>query len=354
MRKLFLPTSAILCLALVSCADVKGSGSEKASEGSAGNGLILKSGEAVSPEAKWLEMGYVNFNHNLLFHNNNLYRVGGHGAGMSVFRYPVKDGVPDVKAVCEKSRIPISGDNIFSPTAVLSENRIYLMGGRVSRKGEKDTTNGKVFFAEINADGSLSDWKETAPLPDDSTSGGMGVAVKDKIYYVGGYMKRRFFMATIKPDGLLSEWKECKPLTSTACGGGLCELNGYLYVNGSPQHATGSEKVFFTKIGNDGTPAKWRRATNLPIQGMGRLLSSKSSLLYFDGMSGKIYQTTGFEDNGQVADWKEIADMPVRGAGGYTITRMADGVYFYMGGIIGSKQPYIFPKSTIINIKEDK
>ena len=300
------------------------------------------------PATTELDFGQLCFFHQAAFHRGNLYRMGGNELRNTVLRHPVVNGVPAPCGVKESSLPENTGTT--SPAIVLSGDRLYLMGGMIQCQGKRDVETGNVFFATVKPDGSLSAWRQTSSLPD-TVHGGMAASHDGVIHYVGGYMKRRAFMAKPSDDGEISAWRETPPLPSTAYAGGLVVMNGYLYANGSPLHATGSEKVYYACIAPDGTPEKWRRTTNLPVKGQGILAEGKGALLYFDGKGGKVFLSRQ-EDKGQLGDWWEAATLPVSNVLGFTITQLPQG-YLYLGGLTWDKPPS-FPKSHMIQIEESQ
>ena len=91
----------------------------------------------------------------------------------------------------------------ISTHAGVANGMIYVLGGAINGG---TAIHNKVYYAVINADGTLGIWNETTPLPE-SLSALRAVAANGRVFVMGGWNgiapSRPFYSAPVKGDGSL-------------------------------------------------------------------------------------------------------------------------------------------------------
>ncbi len=145
--------------------------------------------------------------------------------------------------------------------AATSGHRLYVLGG-VDAAGNYVR---EVEWATIDADGTLSSWQTTTPLPAGRIYAA-AVATSHHIYLLGGARgelgDRNFpiaevIAAPIHPDGQLGNWQTMPPLTTPRRGLTALHHHGVLYALGgyNGQFLRTTERSL---IGADGRPGPWQ------------------------------------------------------------------------------------------------
>ena len=121
--------------------------------------------------------------------------------------------------------------------SVVIKNRIYLMGGSI----DWIVTSSSVYTADINDDGTLGKWTTSNPLPE-ALSDSQVIVTNNKVYLLGGYKfdiyecvgeaVNTVYIADINEDGSLSEWVEGTPLPEPLCSFQVLITKNYIYLLG--------------------------------------------------------------------------------------------------------------------------
>lgn len=232
--------------------------------------------------------------------NGTIYVVGGHtGNAISELVFYSKVSQDGVLSAWQAGN-PLPAKLAYV-TAAANKDKIYVLGG-ASKEGYSD----KVFYATIKEDGTVSEWKETTPLPKKMHAGSV-VIVKDTIYHIGGTW-RGVWSAKINEDGSLGEWKDAQHLLSPRGSGVACTYNDNIYLCGGVDvSGTIKPDVFRTKVGMDGTLDKWEKMTELPFanSSMAAVLDGKKIILLGGGAGEDKVLSTTINANGDLGDWIE-------------------------------------------------
>ena len=170
---------------------------------------------------------------------------------------------------------------------IVYNDKIYVIGGYSPYEGEKDT----VWYASINPDCSLGNWITTTSLPV-NTGSHVTVLWNGRIYVIGGWTGygwlNTVYYASINADGSLSSWVSTTSLpeprgheqAGTVNEGIVYELGGQYYGDISNQlHDT----VYYGKIRADGEIEGWLSSTSLPSQMGGHRVSVLGDRMYLIG-----------------------------------------------------------------------
>jgi hypothetical protein len=129
-------------------------------------------------------------------------------------------------------------------TSVAHSDRIYVIGG-VSGGGYHDT----VYYATINPDGSVGTWSTTESLPNPRAYASAEV-VDGQIYYCGGSDGTTFFdeviHATINADGSISSWFPTTPLPEPRWMHASVVSEDRIYVIGGNDGPTKRDTIYYS------------------------------------------------------------------------------------------------------------
>lgn len=148
-------------------------------------------------------------------------------------------------------------------SAVTYHDKIYVIGGhRLDGFAEGVSTS---WFAEINHDGSIREWKATFGIPYDNFNYGIGLH-KNRIYLLGGsngYGPRdNVIFAEINPDGSIKEWKATLPLPKATEDPQIVIKNEKIFVIGGSRL---SGDVYVGSTNEDGSVLEWKLYGKLPF-----------------------------------------------------------------------------------------
>lgn len=205
-----------------------------------------------------------------------------------------------------------SSDTLYwSPTTILPQrlskgaaaivgNYIYYSGGWTDSESAGSASK-KVYFAPINADGSLGSWGTTTDLPDVLWDHGM-VSYGDYIYVMGGKNSgseiSQVIRAKANADGTLGTWTTMPSLPGTTRAGGYTIVDNYIFVVGG-YNGSWLNTVYYTSIDSNGQMANWSTSANaLPVNHASGSLVANNGYLYLIGgwisgygYSEKVYKT---------------------------------------------------------------
>lgn len=157
--------------------------------------------------------------------------------------------------------LPVARNN----TAVAVINGyLYSVGGtdaNISQTG--------VYFAKLNADGSVGTWQTaTNALPLKRSSLGV-VYANGYLYAPGGWddaaNPTTVYYAKITPDGTTSSvgtWNTTSTMPNGVANASVVISNGYMYSVGGNNTAGAQAYVYYTKLNADGTVGTWQTAAN--------------------------------------------------------------------------------------------
>lgn len=195
-------------------------------------------------------------------HNGYMYYIGGFDGGSgvntaSVYYAPINADGTLGGWVATTFLL----DTWSNAAAVVNSGFIYLLGG--SNPGPVDS----VTYAPIKADGSLGPWSVTTSLPDALTAG-RAVVHNNRVYYVGGndgsVRTAGVYYAEFNPDGTLGAWQTTTLLPEEREGAGLVKYNGYLFSIGGYNAGGVVSTVYAAPINSSGAVGAWATAASMP------------------------------------------------------------------------------------------
>lgn len=127
------------------------------------------------------------------------------------------------------------------------QGHIYLVGG-----WKDGARSFEVYKADANPDGTLSSWSRTADLPDALENFGISRSNNLIIVVAGGSnsgLTNKVYYTEIQPDGTLSAWQtSAANLPVHHCCGAMSEAGGYLYLTGGYDGADYTNSVYKAQL----------------------------------------------------------------------------------------------------------
>ena len=256
---------------------------------------------------------------------------------------------------------------LLSHTAIIYQNRIYVAGGVSDTGGIRGTggfLNNVYYSAEINADGTLSEWRVANNMPEFLGLGlHSSVVYNGMIYVLGGTNmfgpRNVVYYASVNSDGSLGEWRTTIPMPNKLMGHSAVLYNNRIYVIGGIIRSVGATSdVFWGEILPDGTIDGWQKTTPLPHHLFGHravvigrkifVIGGTDAHTLYNGdgtppsdVSAEIYSSEILSD-GNLGEWQKVSELPkpltfagvtatsknVYVIGGYDGTGISNAVYF--------------------------
>jgi N-acetylneuraminic acid mutarotase len=173
-----------------------------------------------------------------------------------------------ISSWAETTRLPYPSHSV----AVVQWNgRLYILAGWNGFSQHDD-----VYFAEIEADGTIGSWIGTTSLPEARAHGYTAVVHDGAIYFIGGTtatnpatLHRNVYYAAIQPTGEVGAWTETAALpvgleahTSVVVGDDIFVIGGHRQPT-YPGYAM-TDKVLKAHINPDHTLGAWTECCTLP------------------------------------------------------------------------------------------
>jgi N-acetylneuraminic acid mutarotase len=279
------------------------------------------------------------FCHQSVVLKDKLYVIGGHGSGRRIddvwFSKISADG--QLSPWQKTTPLPPGKFGTLGHSVTVYKGFIYNLGGTYkdeADKGKWKPTN-TVVFGKAGDDGNIAEWKETSPLPE-AQKYGSAVAGEGYLYYISGEKSRQVYFAKIKDNGELEAWKVTRNLISPRRGAKAFYYDGYLYIiGGEIIYRKYSDIVFRAKVNEDGSISKWRRSEPLPekLAGFGAVLAGKNVFTFGGAPQTSVIYGSSLDKEDHFEEWRKLGSLPV--LGGVSSLQAANyGDYiFVIGGI---------------------
>ena len=167
-------------------------------------------------------------------------------------------------------------------SAAVWNNRIYAIGGY---NGEALISN--VYSAIIQADGSLSAWVTQRPLPD-AIYAHAGVA-NGMLYVLGGVVnsgttiQNKVYYAKINADGTLGIWNQTTPLPEPLVNFGAVAANGRVFVMAGSNGSSPTNGFYSAPVLGDGSLGSWSAGPALPRLLYSHAVAVTDSYIFLSG-----------------------------------------------------------------------
>ena len=174
------------------------------------------------------------------------------------------------------NNLPVGLD---SHASVVANGYIYVTGGTIAG----GTAQTAVYYAKLNADGSIGSWKTNAsPLP--TTMGEHTAVVANGYVYV--FYWQSTYSAKINSDGSIGTWSTASTsLPNIRLSTGATVVNGYVYLIGGNSGGGGrTTTTYYARLGASGTIGSWQTsAVTFPIQTSNTTAVSINGYIYWIG-----------------------------------------------------------------------
>ncbi len=237
--------------------------------------------------------------------------------------------------------------------AIVVGNRLYFAGGNTYPEG---TWNGNVYFADINADGTIGAWQIAGVLPEPNTGFGM-IEHNGHLIVIGGYGQvsgyiSKVFTAPIETDGRIGGWVETSPLPEPLNPSGTLVVDTTVMSVGGGGPGGLLDKIYYADLNSDGSVGPWSLSANrLPQPLCCGALSMINGFAYLSGGFNGNYLNTVYMSQvgiassptptptpltpvilipGMGASWNADALLNCKSdgyAGGWSMSSFAAGIY---------------------------
>ena len=240
--------------------------------------------------------------------------------------------------------------NVCRSQAVVTKNRVYLLGGDNSTYGG---VNGTVYTAPINSDGSLGTWTTGPSLPG-PLSFSQAIVTNTKVYLLGGYSSSNntngtatsaVYVANLNTDGTIGTWSTATSLPGTLGRSQAIVTKNRVYLLGgtnSPSVINWVSTVYTAPIQSDGTLGTWQVGTSLPIAlGDSQAVITKNTVYLISGNDSAVttIYTAPVNTDGTIGSWSASGNLPV-GMGASQVITTNSRIYM-IGGYSGYNGIYI-------------
>lgn len=224
--------------------------------------------------------------------NGYMYMLGGQNSGgrLTTTQFAKLNADGTIGAWGTTTPLP---DKRVEHFATVANGYIYVIGGI----DDSFTPMTTAYYAKLNADGTIGSWSTTTALPVALESAGT-VTANGYVYAIGGktgsgacstLCTNAVYYAKLNADGTLGAW-------NTGTGTGLPALthtravlmNGYMYaIGGYSSGEVNLATVYYSKLNADGTNGAWTQAaSSLPTARHAPAVATANGYIYSVGGAG--------------------------------------------------------------------
>ncbi len=208
-----------------------------------------------------------------------------------------------------------------TPTALLfhsltnKENLVYILGGKEENPGSSLSHVNKVFLGVVNDNGNISSWSSVTSLPKALSLGGTAI-VGNRLYYAGGFnqieINQKVYFTNINSDGTIGQWQEAGMLPEPMEAFGMVsEGNNLIIIGGHGKNSGFLKKTYKASVNtSNGTISNWQESSSLPEPvARGGVVKVGSHLFVVGGTDGssnfsnRVYYAK-VNNNGTLGTWK--------------------------------------------------
>jgi N-acetylneuraminic acid mutarotase len=218
--------------------------------------------------------------HTAVAHNGFLYAIGGHTGGSTcvktVWYAPINaDGT--IGQWATTASLP---ENTGYTSVVIHNNHMLIAGGQNTTSPHTRRTS--VYHAAIRANGTLGSWQATTPLPETMSTLGTVITINDWVYVLGG-INRAVYAAQMKGDASISTWHAATSLPAEMkleWATGRAAVNGWIYTIAGGQN--GQSAVYMSRA-NGASLGDWQSTTAIPRALGGEAVVVYNNIIYVIG-----------------------------------------------------------------------
>jgi hypothetical protein len=215
---------------------------------------------------------------------------------------------------------------------------IYLTGG----DDGTSTATSTVYFSKIGPNGTLS-WATTTPLPA-ARSAHRTYIQNGYIYVVGGtdgvsLALSTVYYARLNADGTVGAWRTTASLPAVRAYFGGAQSNGYLYALAGTDGFSNFATVYYAKPSSDGSISAWTTsATPLPSAWKAADAVAANNYLYYLDLGGVSVRYASLNADGSNNAWSTSSTSPVYGTFNHTVFVNSGQLYRVGGNLTGVPQ----------------
>jgi len=185
--------------------------------------------------------------------------------------------------------------NLSESQAVITNDRVYLIGGRIS----VNNYSSFVYTALIDANGNIGTW-ELGPMLPTPIANAQAAVIKNKLYIIGGFDGVNYlstiYYATINTDGSIMNWNSYISLPSPIAYSQSVVTKDSIFILGGKDSTGSLSSVYNAAINVDGTLDVWNAATSLPITlSSFQLVTTSNYVALLGGFNGTSFISSVIE-----------------------------------------------------------
>lgn len=249
---------------------------------------------------------------------NRIYLLGGvvstTGTASAVTYYANVDAIGRPGAWSPSTNLP---DPLANSQAIVTKDRVYLLGGN-----NGSTKVNVIYTAPINNDGSLGNWTTAGTLPIGGIERCQAFITSNKLYLVGGVNDagdyvNTVYVTTLDENGAISTWSPISRTlpTATASGSVFMVKDRVYYLGGNTVNGNYSTVVYMAVIDDAGDISAWTTTTSLPkgLSHMQVIVTEKKAFIFGGKSYGSNFAQVYASDinvDGSLGSWSEITPIP--------------------------------------------
>lgn len=202
------------------------------------------------------------YGHTMVTYNNYVYVMGGNTAGpTTTVRYAALNADGSVSSWQNGTALPTAA---MSATATLYNGYVYVMGGDPSGGAALDN----VYYSKLNADGSLGAWQTGPSLPA-ALRFPDAISHNGYIYVLGGDIvsgsSSAVYYAPLNANGSIGSWQTTTALPGQrAAGTAVVHNNTVYFMGGYNSSGIPQTNTYYASLNANGTVGTWQNGTALP------------------------------------------------------------------------------------------
>jgi hypothetical protein len=200
--------------------------------------------------------------------NGYIYHLGGviSFAQQSVVQYAKLNADGSTGAWGTTTSLPVAA---WSTATTTANGYIYILGGNIG-----NLATSSVYYAKLNTDGTIGSWTPTTSLPG-TRGAGQSFVNNGYIYMIGGYDTpastsagdNNVWYAKLNADGTVGTWNTTSSLSNGRSEFRSVVANGYVYTLGGLDSGNNITAVNqYAKLNADGTVGTWNTTTSFPVE----------------------------------------------------------------------------------------
>lgn len=195
------------------------------------------------------------------------------------------------------------------PNSVVYNGYVYVIGG-----GYNGSAQNTVYYAPLNANGTVGVWDTTTSLPDARWCSA-SVVYNGYVYVICGRSENTVYYAPLNADGTVGVWNTTTSLPDVRGYSAAVVYNSYVYVIGGWDSGYNIQNtVYYASLNANGTVGVWNTTTSLPDARSDHTSAVYNGYVYtIGGWNGSAQSTVYYAPlnaNGTVGVWNTTMSLP--------------------------------------------